>query len=208
MSNLAFHEAEVQVWVRCPKWIWAIDWAANSLYPALIWWITDAQRLWCAILSSLYLFYLFPLFLTLSLLLSSLFPPPRSFLCIFTHPSHIHFICLFSEFLSHHIFSHSSLLSLLKSLCLSHPSGNKHCQVSLKGGVFVCVKCVGVWIKSFYLSPVQLFISQCVTKSSYSLDAASFHFKVKYMCILISRAKWICYPCGTFPTHKQKVNIE
>lgn len=140
-----------------------------------------SEALMCHIILPLLVLY-FPS-LTLSLSSSVLaFPPPRSFLCIFTHPSHIHSICLFSEFLSHHIFSHSSLLSSLKSLCLSHPSGNKHCQVSLKGGVFLCVRCVGVWIKSFYLGPVQLFISQCVTISS-SLDAAWFHFKVKYAYI-------------------------
>lgn len=128
-----------QTWVRCQNW--AVHWAANSLYPALIWWITDAQRLWCARLSSLNLFYLSAsLCYTLCLLLSSLSLLPGAS-CASSHIFLLSFTpFVYSLYLSHLILSSSSsLLSSLKSVCLSHPLGNKHCLVSLKGGVWMCV---------------------------------------------------------------------
>ncbi len=113
--------------------------------------------------------------LTLSLSSSLLtFPPPRSFLCIFTHPScHIHSICLFSVSLSSY-----SLLSSLKSECLSHASGNKQCQVCLKGGVCVCRSLMQVLFTSVQSGYLCLSMWQ---KNDLSHDAAYFNFKVKYM---------------------------
>ncbi len=87
-----------QTWVQCQNL--AVHWAGNSLYPALIWWITDAQRLWCAILSSLNLFYLSAsLSYTLSLFFSPHFPSSPEF------PVHLH-----TSFLSHSL--HLSILCI------------------------------------------------------------------------------------------------
>lgn len=81
----------------------------------------------------------FPLSHSLSLLLSSLSLLPGAS-CASSHILLLTFTpFVYSLYLSHLILSASSLLFSLKSECLSHPSGNKHCQVSLEGGV-----CVGV----------------------------------------------------------------
>lgn len=101
--------------------------------------------------------------LTLSLLLSSL-PLLPGVSCASSHILLVTFTpFVYSLYLSHLILSASSLLSSLKSECLSHASGNKDCQVSLKGGV-VCV-CRNLMQVFFYLSPIQLFMSQHVTKN-------------------------------------------